>query len=285
MTIKNYLLLTKPTILFFSLSTFFTAFALSSQLNNINWTQFTIILTGCAFLFAGSACVNQIMENKDDAKMARTQKRPIPSKNISIKKAIVFSIIWITIGEILLIKSTNQTVFILANLTIIIYNLIYTPTKKITWLNTYIGAIAGASPSLCGWYAHNQIFEINSLFLFILIIIWQLPHFYAIAWCYKEDYKIANFKMLSEQDQSGSKTLKHITFSTIALMIWSLTPLQTKLLNIPYLIGASLSGLLLLYCVMIFHKERTPKQAKKLMFQTLIYLLLIISFIFIDILI
>jgi protoheme IX farnesyltransferase len=202
-----YFELTKPNITFLILIS--TALGYYLGANGIDiWSRFMITLIGTGLVSSGAGALNHFAEHETDLLMNRTQSRPIPTGFISSKNALNFGIGITLLGVSILFIFINDLTAILAIITTLLYLFIYTPLKKITWLNTSVGAIPGAIPPLGGWVAATGVLAPEAWILFAIMFFWQHPHFYAIAFMCKDDYERANFKMLPVLEVDGKRTNK-----------------------------------------------------------------------------
>ncbi|MDO8580308.1 MAG: heme o synthase, partial [Candidatus Omnitrophota bacterium] len=218
-----YLELTKPRILSLVLVTTALGFFLGGK-GVFSWGTLIYLLIGASGVCAGSGVLNQYLERDVDCLMLRTQKRPLPTGIISPSEALSFGIILILAGLIVLCLKVNLLTAFLGILTAFLYVLVYTPLKKISWLNTTIGSIPGAIPPMGGWAAATNNLDLGAWVLFFILFLWQHPHFYAIAWMCKEDYKRAGFKMLPVVDPDGISTFRQIIIYSLILIPVSLVP-------------------------------------------------------------
>ena len=206
---RIFIELSKPNILSLVLVATFLGYYLGNMgIGSIEILLYTLI--GTAMTAAGSGTLNHYLEREADGYMVRTQNRPLPAKLISPYVALIYGILMTIGGSILLLLKVNMLTGFLALLTAFLYALVYTPLKKITWLNTSIGSIPGALPIIGGWTAARGEINTMALVLFGIMYLWQHPHFYAIAWICKDDYKKANYKMLPVIDPNGDLSLIHI---------------------------------------------------------------------------
>lgn len=243
---NDYLALTKPRLTLMSAATAMSSFYIASE-KTLDWTTAFYLLIGIALVGGGSNALNQYMERDSDALMPRTQKRPLPSKKITSKNALIFGALLTFFGTAYLLFFINFLSAIIGAATCLIYLFAYTPLKKKTWLNTFVGAISGALPCLIGWAAAGGSFVKWPVYsLFFLLFVWQLPHFFAIAWVYKEDYKAGGYQMLSTIDRDGKKSAFSIAIFSVLLFIASLLPALSGVAGSLYLTAAIMSGLLFL---------------------------------------
>ena len=207
-TRNDLLLLTKARLSFLVIITTVVGFILASKSNavSIDWWLLIHTIIGCAFAAAASSIFNQLMEIDIDSKMSRTAVRPLPSKKI--KPAIAFVLGWVfaAIGLVHLAVKVTPLSCAFAAATLFVYMFVYTPMKRKTGLNTLVGAVSGALPPLIGWAGAGGGFDLFApYFLFGLLFLWQLPHFVAINWMYREEYESAGFMMWSNGDLNGKK--------------------------------------------------------------------------------
>lgn len=203
-------------------------------------------LLGTALVAAGSMVLNQYLERSRDAQMKRTENRPLPSGRIQPGPALRFGIFLSVIGILILTVGVNFLSALLAISTLVIYLFIYTPLKQKTPLCTLLGAIPGAIPPMIGWAAVKGRLGWEAWVLFAILFMWQLPHFFAIAWIYREDYSKAGFRMLSVVDPSGKRIGQEIMIYTLAVLLVSLLPALTGMAGLVYYGGAFLLGIWLL---------------------------------------
>ena len=273
--------LTKPRITFLILVSTALGFYLGSQ-GKINSNQFTLTIIGTFLLAGGAGAINHFVEKDLDKLMDRTQSRPIPAGIISGKNALFFGVSITIIGFIILAALVNYLTAILGLITVLLYIFIYTPLKKITWLNTTIGAIPGAMPALGGWAASANALDPNAWILFSILFLWQHPHFYAIALMCKEDYKKAGFQMLPVIEKESSRTNRQIIWHAFLLIPVSLFFVVTGILGEIYFWGASALGFGYLISGIPLLKDTTVENAKLLLKTSVIYLPALLIVIFID---
>ena len=273
--------LTKPRITFLILVSTALGFYLGSQ-GKINSNQFALTIIGTFLLAGGAGAINHFVEKDLDKLMDRTQSRPIPAGIISGKNALFFGVSITIIGFIILAASVNHLTAILGLLTVLLYIFVYTPLKKITWLNTTIGAIPGAMPALGGWAASANALDPNAWILFSILFLWQHPHFYAIALMCKEDYKKAGFQMLPVIEKESNRTNRQILWHAFLLIPVSLFFVVTGILGEIYFWGASALGFGYLISGVPLLKETTVDNAKLLLKTSVIYLPGLLIVIFID---
>ena len=248
----------------------------------INYLNFFYTILGTAILSGGAGTINHCIERDLDMLMDRTKSRPIPTGLISIKNALNFGLAQSIIGFAILWVFVNQLTAILGLATILLYLFVYTPLKKITWLNTTIGAIPGAMPALGGWAASANELSPNAWILFAILFLWQHPHFYAIAIMCKDDYERAGFKMLPVIEKENHRTNRQIIWHAFLLIPVSLYFVVTGALGIFYFWGALLLGIVYLISSIPLLKESSIKNAKLLLRTSVAYLPLLLIIILID---
>ena len=273
--------LTKPRITFLILVSTALGFYLGSQ-GEINSNQFAVTIIGTFLLAGGAGAINHFVEKDLDELMDRTQSRPIPAGIISSKNALFFGVSISIFGFIILATLVNHLTAILGLITVLLYIFVYTPLKKITWLNTTIGAIPGAMPALGGWAASANELDPNAWILFSILFLWQHPHFYAIALMCKEDYKKAGFQMLPVIEKESNRTNRQIMWHAFLLIPVSLFFVVTGVLGEIYFWGASALGIGYLVSGIPLLKETTVDNAKFLLKISVIYLPALLVVIFID---
>ena len=279
--VSAFIELTKPRItILILISTALGYYLAESEM--INYLNFFYTILGTAILSGGAGTINHCIEKDLDMLMDRTKSRPIPAGLISIKTALSFGLAQSIIGFAILWVLVNQLTAILGLATIVLYLFVYTPLKKITWLNTTIGAIPGAMPALGGWAASANQLSPNAWILFAILFLWQHPHFYAIAIMCKDDYERAGFKMLPVIEKENHRTNRQIIWHAFLLIPVSLYFVVTGALGIFYFWGALLLGIVYLASGIPLLKESSIKNAKLLLRTSVIYLPLLLIIILID---
>ncbi|MGI8891412.1 MAG: heme o synthase [Chthoniobacterales bacterium] len=233
---------------------------------------------GTALAAAGAAALNQWWEYKFDAIMVRTRMRPIPSGRMLPREGLLVGTSLGLGGVIYLAAAVNVISAVLAAATIVIYLFAYTPLKRLSTANTLVGAIPGALPPLIGWAAARNDLALPAWTLFAILFFWQLPHFFAIGWIYREDYARAGFVMLSGRDEEGSRTGRQSLFFTILLIIASVTPFFAGIASLLYLPVALLLGGLFFALAFRFYLRRDLPTARQLFLGSIIYLPLLLGF-------
>ncbi|KAB2650383.1 MAG: protoheme IX farnesyltransferase [Verrucomicrobia bacterium] len=239
-------------------------------------------LFGTALVASGAAALNQLLEREYDARMKRTVSRPLPSGRLQPVAVMLFGGICSLAGTIYLAWFTNPLTSVLGAISLVSYIFIYTPLKRLTWWNTAVGAIPGALPPLMGWTAARGALEPGGWALFAILAFWQMPHFFAIAWMYRDEYAKAGFKMLPSVDPGGSRTAQQAVSHNIGLLLVSLSPFVLRMAGKIYLGAAILLGVYYLWCAIQFGRKLDHASAKKLFFASIIYLPLLLIFLVAD---
>jgi protoheme IX farnesyltransferase len=279
--LKGYGELTKPRILFFVLITTTLGYFLGAR-GIPSWIHWACLLFGVALVCGGSAALNHYLERDIDSRMERTRNRPIPAGLISPAHALLFGILSILSGVVLLCWKINLLTAFLGLLTAFLYVLVYTPLKRISWLNTTIGAIPGALPPVGGWVAATGEVSLGTWILFFLLFIWQHPHFYAIAWMFREDYRRGGLQMLPVIYPDGRSTFFQIKTFTWLLIPVSLFPTWIGMSGYFYFWGALLLGILFLKQSLHAAATRSYQDAYRVLKASIFYLPLILLLIIFD---
>jgi len=280
-----YYELTKPGITFSVLASMLVGFILGSA-GQIDYLLMLHAALGTYMIAAGTAAHNQFMEWRHDGKMKRTQKRPVPSSKLSPRQSSIFSISLIIFGLLYLLLIVNYVAGLVSLVTTLLYLGAYTPMKRVSVANVFIGAIPGALPPVGGWAAATgHLGSLDMWLLFGIVFFWQVPHVMAIAWVCKDDYRNAGFRMLPKNDANGTKAVILILTCLLALLPVCYGLYATGMSSWLYATGALLTSIFFLYYGLIFAYQRNKESAKKLMFASFGYLPVIWLFIFVDLLI
>ena len=237
-----------------------------------NWLLMWHTLFGTGLVASGAAALNQLLERDYDAKMRRTASRPLPSGRLQPATVAIFGGAASVAGLIYLAALVNLITSVIGAVTLVSYLFIYTPLKRLTWANTLVGAIPGALPPLMGWTAARNELGNEGWALFAILAFWQLPHFFAIAWMYRDEYAKAGFIMLPNVDPDGSRTAQQAVSNTIALMIVSLAPFVFGMSGKVYLASALIFGAAFLLCAFQFSRRLNLASARQLFFASILYL-------------
>jgi len=234
-------------------------------------------LAGTALIAAGASALNQLLEREYDAKMRRTQNRPLPAGRLQPATVMIFGGVSATAGLIYLALAVNLLTSVIGAVTFVSYLFIYTPLKRVTWLNTAIGAVPGALPPLMGWTAARGELSSEGWALFAILAFWQMPHFFAIAWIYRDEYAKAGFKMLPVVDPDGRRTGQQAVSHSLALLAVSLCPFAFNMAGTVYLTAAIILGAGYLVCAIQFSRRLTLARARRLFLASIIYLPLLLA--------
>ena len=242
----------------------------------LNYAVFFHVVFGTALAAAGAAALNQWWEHRLDALMLRTKARPIPAGRMRARDALIIGTV-LAIGGLLYLNLTcNGLTTFLAAATIAIYIFGYTPLKRFSTTNTLVGAVPGAIPPMIGWAAAQGRLSAEAWTLFAIMFVWQIPHFFAIAWMYREDYDRAGFRMLSSGDETGARSASQSVLFCMLLLIVTGIPTYLGLTSAIYLIAALALGAWFTAAAMHFHNRRTPRAARSLFLTSIIYLPLLL---------
>jgi protoheme IX farnesyltransferase len=258
------------------LLTTFVGFYLGER-GAVNFLLMFHALFGTALVASGAAALNQLLEREYDAKMRRTASRPLPSGRLQPTTVAIFGGACSVVGLVYLAALVNPLTSVVGAVTSISYLFIYTPLKRVTWLNTLVGAIPGALPPLMGWTASRNELSGEGWTLFAILAFWQIPHFMAIAWLYREEYAKAGFVMLPNVDADGSRTMQQTLGNTLALFAVSLCPFFLKMNGEIYLAFAVLLGAGYFWCAVRFTRQLTAQRARQLFLASIIYLPLLLA--------
>lgn len=273
--------LTKPRIAFMLVLSSAAGFYLGSR-SPIDLALFFNAMVGIALLAFGVATLNQYIERKTDALMNRTANRPIPTGRISPAEALAFGLAQSIVSLVYLYVLVNPLTAYLGVVVIVGYVLLYTPLKTRTSVSTAIGAVPGAMPPLMGWTAAANEVTIGGWALFAMLFLWQFPHFFAIAWMYRDDYAKAGIKMLPVLDPDGRITARQIILFSVMLAPVSLAPFFLGFAGPFFLAGAVLLALWFLVESYRTARARTPLKARRLLLCTVLYLPLLLGLAVLD---
>jgi protoheme IX farnesyltransferase len=232
-------------------------------------------VAGTALVAGGGAVLNQLYERDTDALMRRTRMRPLPDARVGTADARIFGLVLAGAGLALLASRANVLAAALALATLIVYLVVYTPMKRHSPMATFVGAVPGALPPLIGWVASRGAISIGGASLFAIVFLWQIPHFMAIAWLYRDDYGRAGFPMLPVVEPDGRRTGRHAVLYAAALLPTSLAPTLVNVSGWTYFGVAFALGLALLWLAVQFARSRTEASARWLFFGSIVYLPLI----------
>lgn len=279
--VADYAELTKPRVTALILMSTLVGFYLGSAAD-VNFSLLLHTLLGTALVAGGTAALNQFWERAADGKMLRTKDRPLPAGRMEPWKALCFGLVLSAAGILYLGAKANVLTGLLAALTLGTYLFLYTPLKKRTPLCTLVGAFPGAIPPLIGWVAASGGFTLGAGILYLILFLWQFPHFLSIAWLYREDYARGGIIMLPVLEPEGVATGRHITLYCAALLPASLLPSLLGVTGWIYLSGALVLSAAFLHCGVRAARERTKLQARRLLQASVVYLPLVYGLMMLD---
>ena len=272
--LSDYIALTKPRLNFLVVVTSAAGYYLGAP-STIDLWRMAQAVVGTALVAGGAAVLNQVYERDTDALMRRTLARPLPDHRVSAMDATIFGAALSVAGVALLALGANWLATLLAVATIVVYLVIYTPLKRRSPASTLVGAVPGALPPLIGWAAARGALSAGGWTLFAIVFLWQIPHFMAIAWMYRDDYRSAGFPMLPVIEPDGRRTGRHALIFAAALLPVSLLPSFVGLSGWIYFWIALALSMALLGLSIRFATTRTETAARALFFGSITYLPLI----------
>ena len=248
----------------------------------ISWKHLFITLLGTALTASGSGALNHYLERETDKFMVRTKNRPLPAGLIKPAEVMNYGVLMVLAGIMILVIQVNMLTGFIALLTAFLYIVVYTPLKKITWLNTSIGSIPGALPILGGWTASSGSIDAMAWVLFAIMYLWQHPHFYSIAWICRSDYAEAKLKMLPVVEPDGNSTIRQIFWHLLLMMPITFLPFIQGTLGLFYLIGAFMITSAFFVSALPLARNRSDKSALLLLKASVFYLPSLLLIIIID---
>ena len=248
----------------------------------ISWKRLFITLLGTALTASGSGALNHYLERETDKFMVRTKNRPLPAGLIKPAEVMNYGVLMVLAGIMILVIQVNMLTGFIALLTAFLYIVVYTPLKKITWLNTSIGSIPGALPILGGWTASSGSIDAMAWVLFAIMYLWQHPHFYSIAWICRSDYAEAKLKMLPVVEPDGNSTIRQIFWHLLLMIPITFLPFIQGALGLFYLIGAFMITSAFFVSALPLARNRSDKSALLLLKASVFYLPSLLLIIIID---
>ena len=270
----DYLRLTKPGVVWLIILSTAVGFYMGFS-SALSFALLFHTLIATALLAGGTGTLNQWLERDLDSRMHRTERRPLPSGRLQPLPALFFGVGLTVAGLVYFVLAVNVLTALLGLLTTLGYLFIYTPLKTRTPLSTFFGSFPGAMPPLIGWTAARNELSPEGWVLFAMLFFWQFPHFYAIAWMYREDYARAGILMLPVVKPDGAATGRRIVIYASLLLPISLMPTLLSMTGTAYLVGASLFGLGYLLFGVLAARRKTILQARRLLQASVVYLPLI----------
>ena len=272
--LADYRELSKPRITLMVVLTSMAGFLLARPIP-VDLTVLIATLVGTALSCAGAGALNMVLERQQDALMVRTQMRPLPAGRLRTREAALFSLAMIVGGLAILALGANGTAAAVAGVTVLSYNLLYTPLKLRMSSAVLVGAVPGALPPVIGWAGATGSLTTGALAIFSVLFFWQLPHFLAIDWLYREDYRKAGFRTVAVGDPGGGRTAVHAVLSTLLLLPVSLLPVMAGVAGRWYLMGALVLGAGYLAASVRLALARTNAAARGLILASVVYLPLV----------
>jgi heme o synthase len=268
---SDYLELTKPRITVMVMFTALVGFVMASPAQ-VAASGLLRMLVGTGLVAAGASALNMVLERRTDALMLRTRQRPLPSGRLRPSEALLFGLLLTSLGLALLNWLSGAAPAAVALITWVSYVFFYTPLKTRTSLSTIVGAFPGALPPVIGWAAARGSVDAGAYVLFAILFLWQIPHFLAIAWIYREDYARGGFPMLPVVDPEGRMTGRQAVANSLALLLVSLAPAAAGMAGRTYFLGALLLGLFLAAAAIRAAVLRSLASARLLFLASIVYL-------------
>ena len=270
----DFVALAKPRLNFLVVASAMAGYAMAGM-EGLGATRLLGTLAGTGLVAGGASALNQLLERDTDALMRRTRMRPLPDHRVQPREALVFGWALAAIGLLILAGTANVLAASVALATLLIYIGVYTPMKRLTSLATVVGAVPGALPPIIGWAAARDALSIEAWTLFGIVFLWQLPHFLAIAWMFRDDYTRAGFAMLPVLEPDGRSTARQALVYAAALVPVSLAPTLFRLTGALYFGGALILGVAFLWLTFRFARTRSTQDARRLFLGSIIYLPLV----------
>lgn len=268
----DFLELAKPRITFLVTFTALVGYVMGSPVGGVASGPLLWAMAGTALVAGGASAMNMVLERATDALMHRTRERPIPAGRLTTTEAAVFAAALTVAGITLLYVRNGALAAAVAGVTWFSYVFMYTPLKTRTSLSTIVGAVPGALPPVIGWAAARHSLDAGAFVLFAILFLWQIPHFLAIAWLFRDDYARGGLPMLPVLDPEGRMTGRQAVANSIALTVVSLTPTVAGLTGTLYLFGALALGLAFTGVAARAAYARTRPAARALFFASILYL-------------
>jgi protoheme IX farnesyltransferase len=267
----DFFALTKPRLNFLVVVTAAVGYYLGAG-PNLDVVKLVEAIIGTALVAGGAAGLNQVYERDTDSLMWRTRARPLAAQRLTVNEATVFSLLLASTGLATLAAGTNLLATVLALLTLLSYNVVYTPMKRHSRLATLVGAVPGALPPLIGWSAAHGRLTPEAWALFAIVFVWQIPHFMAIAWLYRDDFGRAGFPLPPVVNPDGKSTAWQAVFFSVLLIPISLAPFLLHAAGAVYAAGALAGGFVILGLSLSFAAQRTNDRARQLFVASITYL-------------
>jgi len=272
----DFVALTKPRLNLLVLLTTVAGLYFGSP-NGVALALLVHTLIGTALVAGGAAALNQVWERETDRRMRRTSGRPLPRGRLGVAEGTWFGVLLAVAGLVELALGATPAAAAVAGATLISYVLVYTPLKTRTSLATIVGAVPGALPPVIGWAAATGDITLPAIVLFGIVFFWQMPHFLAIAWMYKDDYRNAGIPLLPVVEPDGRRTGRQALLYTAALWPVSLLPALVGLAGGPYSAVATSLGIVFIWLSVVFARDRSHESARQLFLFSITYLPLLLG--------
>ncbi len=267
----DFFALTKPRLNFLVVVTAAVGYYLGAG-PDLDEVKLVVAIIGTALVAGGAAGMNQVYERDTDSLMWRTRARPLAAQRLTVNEATVFSLVLAGTGLATLAAGANLLATFLALLTLLSYNVVYTPMKRHSRLATLVGAVPGALPPMIGWSAAHGRLTPEAWALFAIVFVWQIPHFMAIAWLYRDDFGRAGFPLPPVVNPDGKSTARQAVMFSVLLIPISLVPFLLHEAGVVYAAGAIAGGFVILGLSMSFLSQRTNERARRLFVGSITYL-------------
>ncbi len=267
----DFFALTKPRLNFLVVVTAAVGYYLGAG-PDLDVVKLVVAIVGTALVAGGAAGLNQVYERETDSLMWRTRARPLAAQRLTVNEATVFSLVLAGTGLATLAAGANLLATFLALLTLLSYNVVYTPMKRHSRLATLVGAVPGALPPMIGWSAAHGRLTPEAWALFAIVLVWQIPHFMAIAWLYRDDFGRAGFPLPPVVNPDGKSTARQAVLFSVLLIPISLVPFLLHEAGAVYAAGALAGGFAILGLSMSFLSQRTNERARRLFVGSITYL-------------
>ena len=278
---RDYVELTKPRITLLILICTAVGYIFGSP-SSLPFAPFFHALLGTALMASGTAALNQWYEADSDARMRRTSKRPLAAGRMKRVHGFIFGVLLAVAGFADLWFGANALAAALGFFTLVTYIFLYTPLKRRSAVCTTVGALPGAMPPLIGYAAASGVLDAGALALFLILFVWQFPHFYAIAWMYREDYARGGIRMLPVIEPDGESTARRVVACCLLLIPVSLVPRVLGMTGSIYAATAIAAGLVLLYFGVRLGRERTLVGARRVLLASVLYLPVLLGVMVLD---
>jgi protoheme IX farnesyltransferase len=247
-----------------------------------SYSRILSTVLGTFLVGGGAVALNQFLERAYDARMKRTERRPLPAGHVSPPTALLLGLALVSAGVLVLAATTNGLAALLAIITVVTYVALYTPLKRFSHFATAVGGVPGALPPVIGWVAVRGTITIEAYILFLLLYLWQMPHFLSLAWMYREDYARGGYRLLPVFDHSGVTTSRLVVVYTAALIPASILLTASGMMGSLFLYGGILAGVVFLVPSTQFIRDRSTVAARRVFLASLLYLPVILVLMVLD---